>query len=61
MYSNKGATTSRSSTTASAAIADLEVVQLRLQLLDGAVGRLEVLVETVALGDELSWKFDQRR
>lgn len=36
-----------------AAITNLEVVQLGLEALDHAVGLLEILVEPVALGDKL--------
>ena len=43
----------RSSPARAAAVARLEVVELGLERLDGAVRGLEVLVETVALGDEL--------
>ena len=38
---------------ASATVADLQVVELGLEGLDRAVRGLEVLVEAVALGDEL--------
>jgi hypothetical protein len=41
------------STPVCATVAHLEVVQLRLERLDGAVGRFEVLVEPVALRDKL--------
>lgn len=43
----------RLSSASAAAIADLEVLQLGLELLDGAVCHLEVLVQAVALGDQL--------
>lgn len=43
------------------AIADLEVVKLSLELLDGTVSGLEVLVEAVAFGDELLSDGDQRQ
>ena len=36
------------------AVADLEVVELGLERLDRAVSLFEILVETVALGDELN-------
>ena len=35
------------------AVTDLEVVELGLERLDRAVGHLEVLVETIALRNEL--------
>lgn len=35
------------------AIANLEVLQLGLELLDSAVSHLEVLVQAVALGNQL--------
>ena len=43
----------RLSALSATAIADLEVVQLSLEALDHAVSLLEILVESVALGNEL--------
>ena len=39
---------------AAATVASLKVVQLSLERLDGAVCHLQVLVETVSFGDELT-------
>ncbi len=50
----QGASDSDASPPAGAtAVANLQVVELRLERLDRAVGHLEVLVEPVALRDEL--------
>lgn len=38
---------------AATTVSDLEVVELGFQGLDGAVSQLEVLVETISLGNEL--------
>jgi hypothetical protein len=39
--------------TTCAAIADLEVIKLSLESLDCAMGELEILVETITLGNKL--------
>lgn len=44
-----------------AAVSNLEVVELSLELLDGAVSHLEVLVESVTFGDELEKDKRQQR
>jgi len=43
----------RSSSAASATIANLEVLKLCLQLFDGTVRHLEILVQTITLSDKL--------
>lgn len=43
----------RLSSARAAPVADLQIVQLRLELLDSTVRHLQVLVEAIALRDEL--------
>lgn len=54
LFGKRGPRYIKSSTAATPAIVDLHVIQFSLQLLDGAVGHLQVFIESVAFSDELS-------
>lgn len=49
----KGGYVIRSSSASAPSVTDLEVIEFGLELLDGAVGHFEVLVETVTFRNKL--------